>query len=682
MSTDYMPLYRKYRPQSLPELVGQEAIVHTLSNAIHHNRLAHAYLFCGPRGTGKTSSARILAKALNCSTGPTPTPCQTCPSCISITNGSALDVTEIDAASNNGVDQIRELTERVQFRAIEGQFRIYIIDEVHMLSTAAFNALLKTLEEPPPNVIFIFATTEAHKVLPTIVSRCQRFDFSRITRPQIEGRLATVAQNEDISISPEALTYIARHAKGGMRDALSLLDQVSVLGRQAQDAPISVGDIRMVTGAMSEDHLVALTNAIAAQAPTTLLSELNQMIEHGVDSPQIVKELIQHIRNLLLIKTCPANDTTLRDVLDVSEDLFATLTQQAQRFSVEELPQMILRLAQLEGQLRNTSSPMLWLEVALLELAYRDGIQTIHALSERLQQLEAQVASGSPATSAAATKKPMQTAPKTTPSTHDSAPQAPKKPASPENHPPIQPESLPAKTQAVPVQDAPQEQTQAPAEKASPEPQAMAPETPPPTTASNTKAELGQTIFAAIGTLTTRNLLEQQCELIEATDTRLVFGFSNEALLKVFNRPDKVSHLETAVTQVMGKPMKVELSVRPAGSKPLHQPPVTTSTPASPPSAMPVSTQALPQEAPVIPTSLPEPEMASSVQAPPEDMDPDMLPKMSDGSEPSPIKANPDKSSAPVAKRFDPTTATQDELELMESKRFTEDLLQGRLLEI
>mgnify|MGYP000432090668 CR=1 FL=1 len=296
----YVPLYRKYRPQSLGELVGQETIVQTLTHAIELHKIVNAYLFCGPRGTGKTSSARIFAKSLNCEQGPTVTPCQTCASCVSITTGNALDVTEIDAASNNGVDDIRELTERVQFAPIQGKFRIYIIDEVHMLSTAAFNALLKTLEEPPPSVIFIFATTEAHKVLPTIISRCQRYGFSRITRQQIEARLRWVAEQESIQIQDEALTAIARNARGGMRDALSLLDQVSVIGK-AESTSIDAELIRTMIGALTEDKVIALTSAITNQDPVTLVTLLQELVEIGIDIPQIVRGCVHHYRHMMLI---------------------------------------------------------------------------------------------------------------------------------------------------------------------------------------------------------------------------------------------------------------------------------------------------------------------------------------------------------------------------------------------
>ena len=230
MEQNYLPLFRKYRPQSFKDVVGQESLVKALSNAIELNRIANAYLFCGPRGTGKTSSARILAKSLNCEHGPTLTPCQECASCKDITNATGLDVIEIDAASNRGIQDARELISKVQYAPINGKYKIFIIDEVHMLSNDAFNALLKTFEEPPKNVIFILATTEPHKVLETIVSRCQRFDLRRITTEDIIKKLREISDIENIKITQEALFTIAKNVSGGLRDSLALLDQVSILG--------------------------------------------------------------------------------------------------------------------------------------------------------------------------------------------------------------------------------------------------------------------------------------------------------------------------------------------------------------------------------------------------------------------------------------------------------------------
>ncbi|MEO0354104.1 MAG: DNA polymerase III subunit gamma/tau, partial [Cyanobacteria bacterium P01_A01_bin.3] len=253
----YIPLHHKYRPQRFADVVGQSAVVQTLSNAIRSDRIAPAYLFCGPRGTGKTSSARILAKSLNCVDGPTPEPCNQCNACTSITNGSSLDVIEIDAASNTGVDNIRELIERSQFAPVNCRYKVYVLDEVHMLSTAAFNALLKTLEEPPPQVVFVLATTDPQRVLPTVISRCQRFDFRRIPLESMVEHLQKIAGTEEIAIANPALELIAQIAQGGLRDAESLLDQLSLLPEQ-----IEVENVWDLVGAVPERELLALLDAL------------------------------------------------------------------------------------------------------------------------------------------------------------------------------------------------------------------------------------------------------------------------------------------------------------------------------------------------------------------------------------------------------------------------------------
>ena len=268
MQETYIPLYRKYRPQKFADLIGQENLVNILSNAIKLDKIAHAYLFCGPRGTGKTSSARILAKSLNCVNGPTTEPCGVCPSCINITNSTPVDVIEIDCASNRGVEHAQAILEKIQYAPVDGKFKIYIIDEVHMLSNQAFNALLKTIEEPPKNVIFIFATTEIHKVLDTIISRCQRFDFRRITTDDIVKRLEFIAKEENIKITKDALYNIAKSSKGGMRDSLALLDQVSILGLTNE---IQSSDIDNILGKISIEELFEIVENFKGRETDTII---------------------------------------------------------------------------------------------------------------------------------------------------------------------------------------------------------------------------------------------------------------------------------------------------------------------------------------------------------------------------------------------------------------------------
>ncbi|MFH0702198.1 MAG: DNA polymerase III subunit gamma/tau, partial [bacterium] len=385
MITSYIPLYRKYRPQKFKDIVGQEAIVKTLSNAIELNKVAHAYLFTGPRGTGKTSMARILAKSLNCKNGPTLEPCGKCPSCIDITNGNAIDVIEIDAASNRKVEDARNLLEKVQFVPVSGKYKIYIIDEVHMLTTEAFNTLLKTLEEPPKNLVFILATTEAHKVLNTIISRCQRFDFRRIKQDLTVERLKEIARLEDLKINDQACSLIARRSLGGLRDALSLLDQISILSLLKEE--ITEEDILPLLGSISENTMLELTNIIADRNISALISRLNEIIQLGNEPVQILRELMNCFRNIMLAKTTN-NPDELKSLIDASEQSYVELKDQAEKFEIIEISQIIEKLSDYEKTIKTTSKQQLWLEVALISICYRHDIQIIKDLESRILKLE------------------------------------------------------------------------------------------------------------------------------------------------------------------------------------------------------------------------------------------------------------------------------------------------------
>ncbi len=357
----YEPLHHKYRPQTFADLVGQEAITTTLSNAIRLRRIAPAYLFTGPRGTGKTSSARILSKSLNCLNSPVPTaePCGTCDVCQAITRGGALDVIEIDAASNTGVDNIRELIERAQFAPVQCRYKIYCLDEVHMLSTAAFNALLKTLEEPPDRVVFILATTDPQRVLPTIISRCQRFDFRRIPLQAMTDHLNFIARTEQIAIAPTAVELVAQIAQGGLRDAESLLDQLSLLAGE-----ITVERVWDLVGSVPEQDLMALSQAIATANPEIILERTRHLLDRGREPLIVLQNLTGFYRDLLIAKTAP----TRRDLVAVTEPTWKLLTEFAQTLDLSTILAGQQHLRTCEIQVKNTTQPRLWLEISLLGL--------------------------------------------------------------------------------------------------------------------------------------------------------------------------------------------------------------------------------------------------------------------------------------------------------------------------
>ena len=385
----YLSLYRKWRPETFDDILGQEHVSTTLANAITEDRVSHAYLFTGPRGTGKTSTARILAKALNCEQGPTPSPCGKCESCRSISDGSSLDVIEMDAASHSKVDETREILAGVPLATAGGRRKVYVIDEVHMLSPGSFNALLKTLEEPPPHVVFILATTEAHKVLQTIVSRTQRFDFRRITPEVLEGLLKRVAQEEKIAIDDAAIGVVARHAEGSARDALSALDQLSSLGHA-----VTATDAEEVLGERGEDALWAVFEAVASGDVGRVFNEVAGQIDAGADIRQLTLAALNHARSLLLVKTAPDAGS----LLDLSSNDSDRLASQAEMFE----PGALLRTIDLLGKsivdMRNAPNHRLLLEVALVRAAAPETDPSAGGLLGRIERLERRLGiDGSPA---------------------------------------------------------------------------------------------------------------------------------------------------------------------------------------------------------------------------------------------------------------------------------------------
>ena len=389
----YQVFARKYRPQTFDDLVGQGHVTRTLKNAVEQNRLAHAYLFVGPRGIGKTSTARILAKALNCVKGPTVSPCGACDSCKEIAAGNSLDVLEIDGASNNGVEQVRELRDNVRYAPSKGHFKIYIIDEVHMLTSAAFNALLKTLEEPPPHVKFIFATTEPQKVLPTILSRCQRFDLHRIPANLIADHLQYIADKEKVTLEPAAAHAIAKGADGGLRDAESMLDQlVAFCGEN-----IAEQDVLSVFGFTSEQTVANFTDKILRGDTPAALALLHAEAENGKDMMKLMSDLIAYLRDLLVFKVKP--DAVEEEL---NPDLQTALQTQAAAIETDRLLELIDQFAAAEGRMKWAPNKKLHFEVAVIKAIQTLEQVTLNQVIENLSALrEGKAPAGKPPTASA-----------------------------------------------------------------------------------------------------------------------------------------------------------------------------------------------------------------------------------------------------------------------------------------
>ncbi|MBK8046102.1 MAG: DNA polymerase III subunit gamma/tau [Anaerolineales bacterium] len=369
-------LYRKWRSQDFNEVIGQEHVTQTLRNALREGRVAHAYLFSGPRGTGKTSTARILAKAMNCTAPEEERPCNQCPTCVAITEGRMIDLIEIDAASNNSVDDIRELREKVSFRPSEGRFKIYIIDEVHMLSNSAFNALLKTLEEPPPHTRFILATTEPHKIPATVLSRCQRFDFRRIPAPEIATHLRHVAEAEGYTADADALLAIARSAQGCMRDAVSLLDQMTSYG----SSNIALDQVQQVLGAVNLQAVIELVDALANKATGQGLTLIHKLVTDGASLTEFCQQIIEHLRGVMMLQM--TGDPGLLDDLPV--ETIVQLQQQAKRMTLPVTLFAIKRFSEALPELKGGYQPQLPLELALIDAV--QGQQSAPVIVQQIMQ--------------------------------------------------------------------------------------------------------------------------------------------------------------------------------------------------------------------------------------------------------------------------------------------------------
>lgn len=367
--------------------MGQEHIKKALTNAIQMDRISHAYLFTGPRGTGKTSTARIFAKSLNCVNGPTITPCNECENCKNITNSIPIDVIEIDAASNRSVNDADEIIQKVALAPVNSRYKIYIIDEVHMLTNQAFNALLKTLEEPPKNVIFILATTEVHKVLDTIKSRCQRFDFKRITTEDISKHLRYISDKEGINITDDALSYIAQNSAGGMRDSIALLDQLSVLN--SSESAIDVDDINRLLGRLSFDSLTTLFGMISTSNQNGALDILNSIYNQGNEPSQILSNFLEYLRNALILKSIGKN--SVQGVVQLNEEQVKKLTSQIENLETHQILSLIDKCAMYIKELKQTPNPKLWLDVAILDMANLAENTKLEDLQKRISVLESGV---------------------------------------------------------------------------------------------------------------------------------------------------------------------------------------------------------------------------------------------------------------------------------------------------
>lgn len=571
----YEPLHHKYRPQTFAQLVGQEAIATTLSNALRQQRIAPAYLFTGPRGTGKTSSARILAKSLNClqSDVPTDSPCGVCDICQRIARGSALDVIEIDAASNTGVDNIRELIERAQFAPVQCRYKVYIIDEVHMLSTAAFNALLKTLEEPPDRVVFVLATTDPQRVLPTIISRCQRFDYRRIPLKAMVDHLMAIAHTEAIPIQAEAVELVAQIAQGGLRDAESLLDQLSLL-----EGEISVEKVWDLVGAVPERDLLALVRAIAQDDSTAVLDQARHLMNRGREPLIVLQNLASFYRDLLIAKT--AGDR--RDLVTLTQPTWQDLCAFAQTI---DMPTILLgqqHLRDSEVQLKNTTQPRLWLEITLMGL-----------LPSTLQSRRRTPTIAPPPSS----PSPTSHSPSLSPQPHSiPTPSSPTSNSSPS--PPETPSSLPPPPSSPPSPSPPFSPPPSPCPPPSP-PSPSPPSHPTPTPADSPLAhsegyaafqreKLDQTwkqIVAALRPPGTQALLRQQGCLLAFDGKHAQVGISSQPLIRMAQA--KLVNIETAFEQVFGTKVTISLEVGAApsaASSESSSPASNSSSPSSSPS--------------------------------------------------------------------------------------------------
>ena len=543
MNDKYIPLYRKYRPQKLEEIVGQEHIKKALANAIAMNKISHAYLFTGPRGTGKTSTARIFAKSLNCIEGPTISPCGVCENCIDITNSVPMDVIEIDAASNRKVEDAQNILEKVMYAPVNSRYKIYIIDEVHMLSNTAFNALLKTLEEPPENVIFILATTEVHKVLDTIKSRCQRFDFRRITTDDIVKHLRYISDKEGINITDDALFTIAKNSAGGMRDSIALLDQLSILD---SGNAISTEDINALLGRISFDTLKALSDAIVKSNPQEAITVLENIYNSGNEPTQILTNLLDYFKNMLIVKNC--SQDIVFELTQLNEAQIKELSEQVKDLETHQLTFLIDKTSNYIKEVKTTNNPRLWLEVGVIDLANLADNTKLIDLQNRIIALESGASPSVSTRNFSTAPAPISAVRKIKEQFLEQAKMTPEKMPEPKPDSPTLSETVPATPVQPPVQ--PQANSTAPKsvvnaqtvsdDEFSPMPVAKAP-------SGDDIASLWGQLLENISSAPTRALLKQWANPIKISPEETVITIKNDVLLNQFVSGNKKTMLTNAV---------------------------------------------------------------------------------------------------------------------------------------